>query len=58
MSPRRTGVDNPTLTALDARTGAKLWDAKIASLDGAPTVVGDRLYVGATDGNFYCYRLN
>jgi outer membrane protein assembly factor BamB len=50
--------DNPTLTALDARTGAKKWDARVGYVTGSPvvTAAGDRVYVaGTTTGYLYCY---
>ena len=50
--------DNPTLTALDAKTGAKLWDFRMGYVSGSPLVTGNRLYIGSTTGYFYAFRLN
>jgi outer membrane protein assembly factor BamB len=52
-----TTHDAPTLTALDARSGKRLWDYALGSADGSPVVVGDRLYVGATNGYLYAFAL-
>lgn len=49
--------DNPTLTALNARTGAKLWDYKLGYLTAAPALSGDRLYLGSTNGYFYAFSI-
>jgi outer membrane protein assembly factor BamB len=49
--------DNATLTALDSRSGTKLWETKIGPINGSPVLSGDKLYVGATSGYFYCYGL-
>jgi eukaryotic-like serine/threonine-protein kinase len=49
--------DNPTLTALDARAGKKLWDYKMGYVNGSPVVEGDRLFVGSTNGYYYAFSL-
>jgi len=49
--------DNPTLTALHALTGAKLWDYKLGYLTAAPALSGDRLYLGSTNGYFYAFSI-
>lgn len=50
--------DNPTLTALDAKNGNKLWDFRMGYVSGSPLVTGNRLYIGSTTGFFYAFRLN
>ena len=49
--------NNPTLWALDARTGKTLWNYRAGSIGESATILGDRLYVGALDGYFYAFRL-
>ena len=49
--------DNPTLTALSARTGTQVWDYKLGSLMAAPTLSGVRLYLASTNGNFYAFSI-
>ena len=53
-----TFKENPTLTALDASTGKRLWDARLGYLSAAPLVVGDRLYVASTNGYLYAFALD
>lgn len=68
-----TGADDGNIYCLDATTGNKLWETnaggiKITSVDisfigsihsrSSPMVVGDRVYVGALDGNLYCLDTN
>lgn len=46
-----------TLTALDPKTGAEIWVQKLgASATGAPTVVGDLVYVSARDSQAWTVR--
>lgn len=46
-----------TLTALDPETGAEIWVQKLgASATGAPTVVGDLVYVSARDSQAWTVR--
>ena len=46
-----------TLTALDASTGAEIWTQKLdAAATGAPTVVGDLVYVSARDSRAWAIR--
>jgi outer membrane protein assembly factor BamB len=52
-----TNHDTPTLTALDARSGKRLWGYALGSADGSPVVVGDRLYVCSTNGYLYAFAL-
>ena len=47
--------DNPTITALDARSGAKLWDGKAGYVAASPVLAGDRLYVASTNGYLYAF---
>jgi outer membrane protein assembly factor BamB len=42
------------LRAHDLLTGTVLWERRLGGAPGEPLVVGDRLYVGATDKQFYC----
>jgi outer membrane protein assembly factor BamB len=49
--------DNPTLTALDRRTGRVLWSFRAGYLSESPAVAGDRLYVGSTNGSFFAFDL-
>jgi outer membrane protein assembly factor BamB len=52
-----TYKDNPTLTAIDGKTGKKLWDYKLGHTTGSPIIVGDTLYVGSTTGTLYAFSL-
>ena len=45
--------DNPTVTAFDTRTGAKLWEAKAGYVAAPPVLAGDRVYVASTNGYLY-----
>lgn len=49
--------DNPTLTALDSRTGEQVWDYKLGSLLAAPALGGGRLYLASTNGYFYAFSI-
>lgn len=49
--------DNPTITAIDSRTGKKLWDYRAGYVAGSPLLSGDRLYVGSTNGYLYAFSL-
>ncbi|MES2462501.1 MAG: PQQ-binding-like beta-propeller repeat protein [Armatimonadota bacterium] len=50
--------DNPTLTALDIKTGKSLWSYKAGYIVGSPIISDDRLYVGSTTGYYYCFALD
>jgi eukaryotic-like serine/threonine-protein kinase len=50
--------DNPTLTALEATTGAKLWEYKAGYLSASPLIENGVLYIGSTNGNFYAFGLH
>ncbi|MBC8103967.1 MAG: PQQ-binding-like beta-propeller repeat protein [Cytophagales bacterium] len=50
--------DNPTLTALDIKTGRSLWSYRVGYVGGSPVISGDWLYVGTTDGYYYCFALD
>lgn len=52
-----TYKDNPTLTALNARTGGSVWDYKLGSLQAAPALAGGRLYLASTNGYFYAFSI-
>lgn len=47
--------DNPTVTALDSRSGAKLWDYKAGYVAASPILAGERLYVASTNGYLYAF---
>ena len=49
--------DNPTITALDIKTGKSLWSYKAGYISGSPVILDDRLYVGSTTGYYYCFNL-
>jgi outer membrane protein assembly factor BamB len=49
--------DNPTLTAINIRTGKKAWDYKLGHATGSPVVAGDRLYVGSNAGFLFAFGL-
>ncbi|MCX6366004.1 MAG: PQQ-binding-like beta-propeller repeat protein [Armatimonadetes bacterium] len=49
--------DNPTLTALNAKTGAQVWDYKLGYTAAAPTLSGGRLYLASTNGYFYAFSI-
>jgi outer membrane protein assembly factor BamB len=53
-----TFKDNPTLTALDAKTGKSLWSYKAGYVNGSPVISEDRLFVGSTNGYYYCFNLD
>ena len=50
--------DNPTITALDIKTGKSLWSYKAGYISGSPVISGDRLYVGSTAGYYHCFTLD
>ncbi len=58
LDPRRgvlyvastTFRDNPTVTALNAQSGAKLWDYKAGYVAASPVFAGNRVYVASTNG--------
>lgn len=47
--------DNPTVTALNAQTGAKLWDYKAGYVSASPIVAGERVYVASTNGFLHTF---
>lgn len=49
--------DNPTLTAVNIKTGKKAWDYKVGHTTGSPVITGDRLYVGTNAGFLYAFSL-
>ena len=49
--------NNPTLWALDAASGAVLFNYRAGSLPFSPVVAGDRLYAGALDGGLHAFAL-
>jgi outer membrane protein assembly factor BamB len=52
--PLRTGF----VQALDLRTGQTRWERQVGGFPAESLVVGDRVYVGATDKKFYCLKLS
>lgn len=50
--------DNPTITALNPRTGKILWNYRAGYTSGSPALTYNRLYVGSFDGNLYCFKLD
>ncbi|NIP40906.1 MAG: PQQ-binding-like beta-propeller repeat protein [Candidatus Aenigmarchaeota archaeon] len=48
------------LYALKAKTGEEIWKAKLGNYGVAmsPTIEGERIYIGARDGNLYCLDMN
>ena len=46
-----------SVRAHDLATGAIRWDWRVAGAPAEPLVVGDRLYVGATDKRFYSVNI-
>ena len=51
--PLRTGV----VQALDLKTGRTIWERRVGGFPAESLVVGERVYVGSTDKNFYCLKL-
>jgi outer membrane protein assembly factor BamB len=52
------GSGDTNIYALDAATGAKLWNYQTGSgVDSSPTVVNGVVYVGADNGNVYAFSL-
>jgi outer membrane protein assembly factor BamB len=49
--------DNPTLTALSAINGNKLWEYKVGYLSTSPLIDNGVLYIGSANGNFYAFGL-
>ncbi|WP_068397585.1 outer membrane protein assembly factor BamB family protein [Kribbia dieselivorans] len=53
------GFPSGAVTALDARTGAVIWDRKLpgkldmGGVHSSPAVAGESLFVGSNNGNFY-----
>ena len=47
-----------SVRALDLSTGTTRWDWLVAGAPAEPLVVGDRLYLGATDKRFYCIKIS
>jgi outer membrane protein assembly factor BamB len=47
------GAGDDGLYALDAKTGAKLWNYPKFHVDAAPTVIGNRVYCGSGVGDVY-----
>jgi len=50
--------DNPTITALDIKTGKFLWSYRAGYIAGAPVISADRLFVGSTNGYYYAFSLD
>jgi outer membrane protein assembly factor BamB len=48
------------LYALNAETGKEIWKSRLGSYGVAmsPTIVGERIYIGARDGNFFCLDMD
>jgi len=51
--PLRTGV----VQALEIQTGVTRWERAVGGFPAESLVVGERVYVGATDKVFYCLKL-
>lgn len=49
--------DNPTLTAIDSKTGKKLWDYPMGYVTSSPLLTDDKLYIGSTNGYLYAFGL-
>ncbi len=50
-------IDTHTVHALDANSGKKVWQFTTgARVDSPPTVLGDRVLFGSSDGWVYCVR--
>lgn len=49
--------DSPTLTALNARNGSKLWEYKLGYVAASPALGNGRLYLGSTNGYFYAFSI-
>jgi outer membrane protein assembly factor BamB len=48
------GGRDKTVTALDRKTGKKVWSfVTRGKVDSSPVIVGDRVFVGSHDGNLY-----
>jgi len=53
------GADDGKVYGLDANSGTKIWEYQTgASIDSAPLIVVDTVYIGSKDGNFYAFNLN
>jgi outer membrane protein assembly factor BamB len=52
--------NNPTLTAIDARKGTKLWDTPLGYLAASPVLSADgsRLFVGGLNGYYHAFALD
>jgi outer membrane protein assembly factor BamB len=63
-----TGADDGNIYCINADTGVQIWKkyagglqvatlfSSMVQIRSSPIVVGNRLYVGAMDGNLYCLR--
>jgi outer membrane protein assembly factor BamB len=52
------GIDDHSIRALDASSGAPAWQYTAAGrVDSPPTVAGGRVVFGSADGRVYCLRL-
>ena len=49
--------NNPTLWALDARTGKELWNHRAGTITKGATLLGNRLYAGSLNGYFHAFLL-
>ncbi len=48
------------LYAINTETGEEIWKSKLGNYGVAmsPTIVNERIYIGARDGNFYCLDMS
>ena len=52
------GARNRFVYSVDPQSGVKNWGVELkAKVDGSPVIVGQRVYVGSTDGRFYVLSL-
>ena len=52
------GDEEGALTALDRKTGSRVWEAKTdGAIHSAPSAFGDRIFVGCDDARVYCFDL-
>ena len=52
------GARNRFVYSVDPESGEKNWGVELkAKVDGSPVIVGQRVYVGSTDGRFYVLSL-
>ena len=47
----------PSAVGFSTVTGRRVWDYSLDVVTGAPLVVGDRLYIGSTNGYLYAFSL-